>query len=91
VTFTSDIPGLVNGLVNESFSFGLTGIPNRSPNTGISVSGGHLKNFTAQSASGSFDAQIAVPEPATWGLMLVGFGGMGALLRNRRRTAAVAA
>lgn len=34
---------------------------------------------------------IAVPEPATWGLMLVGFGGMGALLRNRRRTAAVAA
>jgi hypothetical protein len=25
-----------------------------------------------------------VPEPATWGLMLVGFGGMGALLRRRR-------
>jgi hypothetical protein len=26
-----------------------------------------------------------VPEPATWGLMLVGFGGMGALLRRQRR------
>jgi hypothetical protein len=31
-----------------------------------------------------------VPEPATWGLMLIGFGGMGAILR-RRRAAALAA
>jgi len=27
----------------------------------------------------------AVPEPATWGLMLLGFGGMGMVLRRRRR------
>jgi hypothetical protein len=27
----------------------------------------------------------AVPEPATWGLMLLGFGGMGMMLRRRRR------
>jgi hypothetical protein len=34
----------------------------------------------------------SVPEPATWGLMLVGFGGLGAMLRsNRRRTAALTA
>jgi hypothetical protein len=32
-----------------------------------------------------------VPEPATWGLMLVGFGGMGAVLRRNRKAAAVAA
>jgi hypothetical protein len=25
-----------------------------------------------------------VPEPATWGLMIMGFGGMGAMLRRRR-------
>jgi hypothetical protein len=31
-----------------------------------------------------------VPEPATWGLMLVGFGGLGAMMR-RRRAVAVAA
>jgi hypothetical protein len=32
-----------------------------------------------------------VPEPATWAMMLVGFGGLGAALRRRRRLAAVAA
>jgi hypothetical protein len=28
-----------------------------------------------------------VPEPTTWALMLVGFGGLGVALRSRRRTA----
>ena len=26
----------------------------------------------------------SVPEPATWGLMIMGFGGLGAMLRRRR-------
>jgi len=30
----------------------------------------------------------AIPEPATWGLMIMGFGGIGALVRNRRRQTA---
>jgi hypothetical protein len=30
----------------------------------------------------------AVPEPASWALMLVGFGGLGALMRRRRQLAA---
>lgn len=29
-----------------------------------------------------------VPEPATWSLMIIGFGGAGAMLRNRRRVLA---
>ena len=47
-------------------------------------------------ANGSSNAQLyttgggAVPEPATWGMMLLGFGGMGmALRRSRRRTSAL--
>ncbi|WP_293906964.1 PEPxxWA-CTERM sorting domain-containing protein [Phenylobacterium sp.] len=31
-----------------------------------------------------------VPEPASWALMLVGFGGLGAMLRRRRRVALTA-
>ena len=30
----------------------------------------------------------AVPEPATWGMMIVGFGAVGATMRRRRRAAA---
>lgn len=28
----------------------------------------------------------AVPEPATWAMMLIGFGGLGAMVRRRRQT-----
>jgi hypothetical protein len=28
--------------------------------------------------------QASVPEPATWAMMILGFGGVGALLRHRR-------
>jgi choice-of-anchor C domain-containing protein len=34
---------------------------------------------------------IAAPEPATWAMMLIGFGGLGAALRMYRRRTAVAA
>ena len=38
-----------------------------------------------------FSAVVAgVPEPASWAMMTLGFGGMGAVLRRRRRTAAYA-
>lgn len=33
-----------------------------------------------------FAAVPAVPEPATWGMMLLGFGAIGASLRRRRRS-----
>ncbi len=50
-----------------------------------------IVSFEANMGGTFTDRLAAVPEPATWGLMLVGFGGMGVVLRNRRRTAAVAA
>lgn len=33
----------------------------------------------------NFGVTSAVPEPATWGMMLLGFGAMGVSLRNRKR------
>jgi hypothetical protein len=33
----------------------------------------------------------SLPEPASWGLMIIGFGGMGAVLRVRRRRPAASA
>jgi len=41
--------------------------------------------------TGAFTASVAVPEPATWAMMLVGFGGLGAAMRSRRKLAAAAA
>jgi hypothetical protein len=49
---------------------------------------------TGDEGWGLRDIQVsgnAVPEPATWGLMIVGFGGMGGLLRRQRRQQAAAA
>jgi hypothetical protein len=41
-------------------------------------------------ASGSVTSPAGVPEPAAWALMLVGFGGLGAVLRRRKARLAVA-
>jgi hypothetical protein len=41
--------------------------------------GGYLENISLGAA---------VPEPATWGMMIVGFSGMGGVLRSRRRQSA---
>jgi PEP-CTERM motif len=84
------------------FSFTLTGIasPGLKPGlpgctgNGCFTDGSSYNNFSA-GGSASFAADSVnlpgVPEPATWSLMILGFGGAGALLRNRRRTVAVAA
>jgi len=34
--------------------------------------------------AGSVQVPAVIPEPATWGMMILGFGGIGALLRRRR-------
>ena len=44
---------------------------------------------TLEVNAGTVEVPLAVaggiPEPATWGMMILGFGGIGALVRNRRR------
>jgi hypothetical protein len=56
---------------------------------------GELVSGTGSLVSGSFSvtydytaAAGGVPEPATWALMILGFGGAGAMLRGRRRALA---
>jgi hypothetical protein len=39
-------------------------------------------SFEVDNAAGTFAG--GVPEPATWGLMILGFGGVGAMVRRRR-------
>ena len=69
-------------------------------NLGALAAGDHVLQLgmhTTNASSGHFQAQFdnvvidgenlsgpAVPEPAAWALMIVGFGGAGAMLRRRR-------
>jgi PEP-CTERM motif len=64
--------------------------------TSFPLTGGTVSSEVASyiTASGTFDVQTitslnfqaisGVPEPATWALLLMGFGGVGAALRSRR-------
>lgn len=54
----------------------------------------HVYTFKAATAPGTGRANAittVVPEPGTWALMIMGFGGAGAMLRSRRRSLAAAA
>jgi hypothetical protein len=56
------------------------------------VAGANWQDFgeSAQFHANFSDGTAAIPEPATWVMMLLGFGGLGAALRNRRRVLATA-
>jgi hypothetical protein len=58
--------------------------------TGFSISSAAgISSFEQLRLGGVQQITTAVPEPATWALMLMGFGGMGlAMRRNRRRSVA---
>jgi hypothetical protein len=68
--------------------FGATAVWNGI--SGVRNSAGSPINFTATSATGlnfaeGYTAANPVPEPASWVMLLVGFAGIGAALRNSRR------
>jgi hypothetical protein len=57
---------------------------------------GDVLTFSAEGTSDSLGGYVdnitlsAVPEPATWAVMLMGFGGLGVAMRSRRRQAQTA-
>jgi len=53
------------------------------------VVNGQVKGVTGSYQGGLTFNASAVPEPATWAMMLVGFGAIGAVSRSRRRPANV--
>jgi hypothetical protein len=83
VCFTSAVMALGCGPnSNSAFAFNLNPV---SPGFAQAANGA-LVSFTAY-GNGTF----SVPEPATWALMILGLGGAGAMLRQRRRAVAFAA
>ena len=86
-TFTLTGPQGPDSIVDENFSLAQTFLP----------VGNFMFNTTGTRADGQVGSiagtltvvNSAVPEPATWALMLLGFGGMGFSMRrnrSRRRT-----
>ena len=50
----------------------------------VKNNGGEAGTLTDNSGRVQVPISGAIPEPATWGLMILGFGGVGGLLRRRR-------
>lgn len=66
-----------------TYNFNLHGVSSVTISGVPSNSGYWLADNINYSAGG-------VPEPATWAMMLVGFGGLGAMMRSRRQAAVAA-
>jgi hypothetical protein len=90
VTFTSDFINFSQTTARD-ISIAINAI-----NPAITTSLGGFSSF-AGTASGSFGADLssgspsAVPEPASWAMMIAGFGLIGAMNRRRSTTRSVAA
>jgi hypothetical protein len=93
ISLTADDDALV--YVDGSYVGGLAGV-HANETTTIDLgdlTGAHsLQVFYADRAQVGADLEVAVsgaavPEPVTWAFMLVGFGGIGASMRQRRRRA----
>ena len=77
--FTSAISGLS---YDPAVTFGSSVRLNLSQSLSYSVAGGQASYGSARLGIVSV---AAVPEPATWAMMLVGFGMIGGVTRYRRR------
>jgi hypothetical protein len=70
------------------FSVGANTIELIIDNTNNGVDGGGLTGGPSSVAFSGSISPAGVPEPASWAMMLVGFGGLGAAMRSRRKQVA---
>lgn len=93
--FTFDLPTLVTlskshtysiSFYNSDFLFipGYSGGGSASYQAGAPLGFGTSSGFELDGQASDGSGGGTVPEPATWGLMVLGFGGLGACLRRRR-------
>jgi hypothetical protein len=84
LTYASGIAGVLPPPGSEAeFAYNLLNVtPPFSSGGGLDA----LASFKGK-GDGEFDFANSVPEPATWALMIIGFGGCGVMLRDRRRAA----
>lgn len=80
----SQLPQLDPVAAPTSVAFNNFGLHLQSLDGGLSTVGVASSLITAQGGGLGNDIHDAVPEPATWGLMILGFGAVGAALRRRR-------
>jgi hypothetical protein len=82
IVYTSDIVHNLGSTPAADFSIALNAI--RSP---LGASPGDALNSFKAAASGAFS--IAVPEPATWAMMITGIGLLGLAARRRRASSPI--
>ena len=91
-TYIVDATNSTSNMNWQPYSYTFTAFATSSTLTFASVEynpyGPALDNVSILESGGSGQT---VPEPATWALMLAGFGGVGIMARRRRRTASVSA
>ena len=87
--------GSVSGSMSSVMPNGdqASGLTNRTVSISSATPFDRLVFNTGQNAfeADNFSFQSAVPEPASWGMMILGFGAVGFAMRSRRRQGAVAA
>ena len=91
--FTFDVPNLtiLDPLNNGQNKFTLTASGGDSIHTLDFTFDPGVSDIREIRVGPAVTAVAAVPEPATWALMILGFGGVGGLLRRRRHSAPAAA
>ena len=81
---TGSLTNLMIG-ANATFAIRFLDVDASSSDDGLAVD-----NFTVTARAGAVTPAPAVPEPATWAMMVIGFGLVGGTMRRRRTTVSFA-